>query len=35
MRKIGVKHIKRKERYYSYLYPFKDLAKGSFDVCIK
>jgi hypothetical protein len=37
--KISVEHIEGNERYYFYLYPFGDLAQGSFQggfyVCIK
>jgi hypothetical protein len=37
--KTTVEQIERNERSYSYLYPFRDLAQGSFQggfyVCIK
>jgi hypothetical protein len=35
MPKIGVQQIEGNEGSYSYLYPFGDLAQGSFYVCIK
>jgi hypothetical protein len=31
MLKIDVEHIERNEGFYSYLYPFGDLAQGSFQ----
>jgi hypothetical protein len=35
MLKIGVEQIEANEGFYSYLYPFGDLAQRSFYVCIK
>jgi len=33
--RIGVEQTKGNKGSYSYLYPFEDLAQGSFYVCIK